>query len=67
VGDPLVRARLQGPARLRAAWAATASPRHRVLTRRSLSDLDDLAFFYCHVSAGRPVTLAILVKVAEKR
>ena len=49
------------------AWAATASPRHQVLIRRSLSDPDDLAFFYCHVPAGRPVTLAILVKVAGKR
>ena len=36
------------------AWAATASPRHWVLIRRSLSDPDDLAFFYCHVPAGRP-------------
>jgi SRSO17 transposase len=49
------------------AWAATASPRHWVLIRRSLSDPDELAFFYCHVPAGRPVTLAILVKVAGKR
>jgi SRSO17 transposase len=49
------------------AWAATASPRHQVLIRRSLSDPDDLAFFYCHVPAGRPVTLAILVKVAGLR
>jgi SRSO17 transposase len=49
------------------AWAAAASPRHWVLIRRSLSDPDDLAFFYCHVPAGRPVTLAILVKVAGKR
>ena len=38
-----------------------------MLIRRSLSDPDDLAFFYCHVPAGRPVTLAILVKVAGKR
>jgi SRSO17 transposase len=49
------------------AWAATASPRHWVLIRRGLSDPDELAFFYCHVPAGRPVTLAILVKVAGKR
>ena len=49
------------------AWAATASPRHWVLIRRSLSDPDDLAFFDRHVPAGRPVTLAILVKVAGKR
>ena len=49
------------------AWAATASPRHWVLIRRSLSDPDDLAFFYCHVPAGRPVTLAILARVTGKR
>jgi SRSO17 transposase len=49
------------------AWAATASPRHWVLIRRSLSDPSDLAFFYCHVPEGRPVTLAILVKVTGKR
>jgi hypothetical protein len=30
------------------AWAATASPRHWVLIRRSLADPSDLAFFYCH-------------------
>jgi len=49
------------------AWAATASPRHQVLIRRSLSDPSDLAFFYCHVPEGRPVTLAILVTVTGKR
>ncbi len=38
-----------------------------MLIRRSLSDPDELAFFYCHVPAGRPVTPAILVKVAGKR
>ena len=35
------------------AWAGTASPRHWVLIRRSLSDPSDLAFFYCHAPAGR--------------
>jgi len=49
------------------AWAATASARHWILIRRSLSDPEDLAFFYCHVPAGRTATLAILVKVAGKR
>ena len=34
------------------AWAGTASPRHWVLIRRSLSDPSDLAFFYCHAPAG---------------
>jgi SRSO17 transposase len=49
------------------AWAATASPRHWALIRRSLSDPSDLAFFYCHAPAGRPVSLPILIKVAGKR
>ena len=49
------------------AWAATSSPRHWVLIRRSLTDPSDLAFFYSHVPEGRPVTLAILVKVTGKR
>jgi SRSO17 transposase len=49
------------------AWAATASPRHWVLIRRRLDDPSDLAFFYCHVPQGRPVTLTILVRAAGKR
>jgi SRSO17 transposase len=48
------------------AWAATCSPRHWVLIRRSLSD-SDLAFFYCHAPAGRPVPLSALIAVAGKR
>ncbi len=36
------------------AWAATCSPRHWVLIRRSLSAPSDLAFFYCHAPAGAP-------------
>jgi SRSO17 transposase len=49
------------------AWAATASPRHQVLIRRSLSDPGDLAFFYCHAPAGCPVSLPALITVAGKR
>ena len=49
------------------AWAATASPRHWVLIRRSLTDPSDLAFYYCHAPAGRPVSLPVLIKVAGKR
>ena len=49
------------------AWAATASPRHQVLIRRSLSDPSDLAFYYCHAPAGWPVSLPVLIKVAGKR
>ena len=49
------------------AWAATASPRHWVLIRRSLTDPSDLAFYYCHAPVGRPVSLPVLIKVAGKR
>ncbi len=49
------------------AWAATASPQHWVLVRRSLTDPSDLAFFYCHAPQGRPVSLPVLIKVAGKR
>ena len=49
------------------AWAATCSPRHWVLIRRSLSDPSDLAFFYCHAPAGRPVSLSVLIAVTGKR
>ena len=67
VGDPLVRARLQGPPRLRlgvgrhclaaalAADTAAACPTH--LTWR----------FYCHAPEGRPVSLPVLISVAGKR
>jgi SRSO17 transposase len=49
------------------AWAATASPRHWLLIRRSLSDPSDLAFFYCHAPAWRPASLPVLIMVAGKR
>jgi len=49
------------------AWAGTASPRHWLLIRRSLSDPSDLAFFYCHAPEGRPVSLPVLISVAGKR
>jgi SRSO17 transposase len=48
------------------AWAATSSPRHWVLIRRSLTDPDDLASYYCHAPQGRPVSLPVLIKVAGK-
>ena len=49
------------------AWAATASPRHWLLIRRSLASPADLAFYYCHVPQGRPATLTALVTVTGKR
>jgi SRSO17 transposase len=49
------------------AWAATASPRHWVLIRRSLSDPSELAFFYCRAPQSQPVSLPVLIRVAGKR
>jgi SRSO17 transposase len=45
------------------AWVATASTRHFLLIRKHLQT-GELAYHYCHVPAGRPVTLMILVRVA---
>ena len=45
------------------AWVGTTSPRHFLLIRRHhLSG--ELAYHYCYVPPGRPVTLATLVAVA---
>jgi SRSO17 transposase len=49
------------------AWIATASDRHSVLIRRSLTDPTDLAFFYCYTPPGRPAPLPVLVRVAGRR
>ena len=49
------------------AWAATSSPRHHVLIRRSIFGPSELAYFYCHAPAGRPVSLPALIMVAGKR
>ena len=48
------------------AWAATASPRHWLLARRSLAGPSDLAFYYCHVPQGL-ATLTALVAVTGQR
>jgi SRSO17 transposase len=49
------------------AWLATASPRHHLLIRRRLTDLADLAYFLCHVPAGRACSFTTLVHVAGRR
>jgi SRSO17 transposase len=49
------------------AWLATASPRHYLLLRRSIADPSELAYFYCHAPADRPVSLAVLISVAGRR
>jgi SRSO17 transposase len=49
------------------AWLATASPCHHLLARRSLTDPADLAYFYCHVPAGRACSFTTLIRVAGRR
>jgi SRSO17 transposase len=49
------------------AWLATAGPRHFLLIRRNLAKPADLAFFYCFVPEGRPVTLGVLTAVEGRR
>jgi SRSO17 transposase len=48
------------------AWLATASPRHYLLIRRHLVT-GELAFHYCFVPAGQPVSLARLIRAAGLR
>jgi SRSO17 transposase len=45
------------------AWIATTSPRHFLLIRKHLKT-GELAYHYCFVPTGRPVTLMTLVRVA---
>lgn len=45
------------------AWVATTSPRHFLLIRRHHLT-GELAYHYCYIPPGRPVTLATLVAVA---
>jgi SRSO17 transposase len=49
------------------AWLATASARRHLLIRRSLHDPADLAYFLCHVPAGRACSFTTLVRVAGRR
>lgn len=53
----------KGERRYAWAWIATTSPRHYLLIRRHLTT-GELAFHYCWVPDGRPVTLMTLVRVA---
>jgi hypothetical protein len=48
------------------AWLATASPRHYLLIRRTLAT-GELAFCYCFVPAGQPVSLSRLIRAAGCR
>lgn len=47
-------------------WIATASPRHHLLVRRHLSS-GELAFHYCHVPEGQPLTMTRLIRAAGLR
>jgi SRSO17 transposase len=48
------------------AWIATASPRHHLLIRKHLRT-NELAFHYCFVPEGQPLTKARLVRAAGLR
>ena len=47
-------------------WLATASPRHCLLIRRHLRN-GELAFHYCFVPEGQPLTLTRLIRAAGLR
>jgi SRSO17 transposase len=48
------------------AWLGTASPRHYLLIRRHLGT-GELAFHYCHVPEGHPVSMTRLIRAAGLR
>ena len=48
------------------AWIAAASPRHALLARRHLKT-GELAFHYCYVPDGQPLTKARLIRAAGLR
>ena len=48
------------------AWLGTISPRHHLLIRRHLAT-GELAFHYCHVPEGQPLSLSRLVRAAGLR
>jgi hypothetical protein len=48
------------------AWITTASPRHCLLIRRHLVT-GELAFHYCNVPEGQPVSLSRLIRAAALR
>ncbi len=57
----------KGERRYAFAWLSTASPRHFLLIRRSLTKPTDLAYFYCYVPEQIPATLGVLVAVTGRR
>jgi hypothetical protein len=57
----------KGERRYAFAWLGTASPRHFLLIRRSLTKPTELAYFYCYVPDHVPATLGVLVTVTGRR
>jgi SRSO17 transposase len=57
----------KGERRYAWAWIGTASDRHFLLIRRSLSKPTELAYFYCYVPEHTPATLGVLVAVTGRR
>jgi hypothetical protein len=56
----------KGERRYAWAWIGTASPRHHLLIRRHLKT-GELAFHYCYVPEGQPVTKTRLIRAAGLR
>ncbi|TNC28631.1 IS701 family transposase [Amycolatopsis alkalitolerans] len=56
-----------GDRRYSFAWLSTASPRHFLLIRRSLTKPSELAYFYCYAPDPVPATLTTLVAVTGQR
>jgi SRSO17 transposase len=48
-------------------WIGTASARHSLLIRQSLSDPEELAYYWCYAPDDQPAPLPVLVKVAGMR
>jgi len=61
----------KGDRRYAWAWIGTASPRHHLLIRRSLTPnakgVREVAFYLCFAPEGRPATLRTLIKIAGRR
>jgi SRSO17 transposase len=57
----------KGDRRYARAWIAAQDRRRHLLIRRNLRDPARLDYFWCFVPEGRPVCLAILVKVCGRR
>src|SRR5260370_38866958 len=57
----------KGPRVYHWAMVATTSPNHLLLIRRSITNPDDLAYFYAFVPDGQPLILARIVDIAGYR